>query len=366
VGRRADADRLGRQVAVSAPAAEQEGAGGRTNVGGRALSARAFYDDHGIRSLLLGIASWARPRCPHVEIDGYSSVATTLVLATARTATALLGHRPESVCHLHTPITACIARGASPQDRRVVIIGGGSSGGSGVDGRQGRQGCRRPRGRATLMGALCQSRSRATSTICTPMPVSMCGFRARCRRCGVTPTDSSCAPKTHTHRRRRGRRCRCRAQRRPGGRSGTGDRRRDHRRRVPADHRSAHLGDRRLRTVPHLTAKSVLRLESVQNASDHARHIAAFVSGEQPCPYDVVPCSGRNSTAQAPNGRSDSRLRPHRGRRDRVRQVLRVLLRGHPTSGMRVGNSPKDHLRARKQLARARDDNAQSPPPVTV
>jgi 3-phenylpropionate/trans-cinnamate dioxygenase ferredoxin reductase subunit len=119
---------------------------------------------------------------------------------------------------------------------------------------------------------------------------------------------------------------------------------------------------------PHPEGDPVgMRLESVQNATEHARHVAAFIAGGAPCRYEAVPwfwteqhgrklqmaglTSGYDRTEIVESGPDKFSVYCYAGNR---------LL------GCESVNSPKDHLQARKQLATERSASGQSPPHVRV
>jgi len=120
---------------------------------------------------------------------------------------------------------------------------------------------------------------------------------------------------------------------------------------------------------PHAIAgsQSAIRLESVQNASDHARHIAAFIAGEQPSPYDVVPWFW---TEQHGRKLQMAGLTPGYDRTEIVEttpdKFSVYCYAGTELLGCESVNSPRDHAHARKQLAAARRSSAEPSPPVTV
>jgi 3-phenylpropionate/trans-cinnamate dioxygenase ferredoxin reductase subunit len=110
-----------------------------------------------------------------------------------------------------------------------------------------------------------------------------------------------------------------------------------------------------------------MRLESVQNASDHARHVAAFIAGKDPTAYDLVPWFWTEQ-----HGRKLQMAGITAGY-DRTEMVQTApdkfsvyCYAGTRLLGCESVNSPKDHLHARKQLAAERTGSHQAPPPVTV
>ena len=120
---------------------------------------------------------------------------------------------------------------------------------------------------------------------------------------------------------------------------------------------------------PHSIAgtQSGIRLESVQNASDHARHVAAFIAGEQLSPYDVVPWFW---TEQHGRKLQMAGLTAGYDRTEIVEtapdKFSVYCYAGTELLGCESVNSPRDHAHARKQLAAARSASAEPPPPVTV
>jgi len=120
---------------------------------------------------------------------------------------------------------------------------------------------------------------------------------------------------------------------------------------------------------PHSAAgtQSGIRLESVQNASDHARHVAAVIAGEPPSPYDVVPWfwteqHGRKlQMAGLTTGYDRTEIIETNPDKFSV-----YCYAGTQLLGCESVNSPRDHAHARKQLAALRSANAEPPPSVTV
>jgi 3-phenylpropionate/trans-cinnamate dioxygenase ferredoxin reductase subunit len=331
---------------------------------------RAFYDDHGIGLLLghrvAGIDRVART----VDIEGHSPVEYDhLVLATGARPRPLRGIDAESVCHLHTADHGLHLRERITAGQRVVIIGGGFIGleAASMAAKAGKD--------VVVLEAAPRLMGRAVSE-----PISRYFYDLH-TNAGVDVRLSS----TLSSLRREANRFELRTEDSTLTADvvvvGVGV--------VPNDGLAAEAGlatddgilvDAYLRTndphisaigdcarFPHLTAKAVLRLESVQNASDHARHVAAFVSGEQPCPYDVVPWFW---TEQHGRKLQMAGLTAGYDRTEVVEtepdKFSVYCYAGTQLLGCESVNSPKDHLRARKQLAAARDGNAQSPPPVTV
>jgi 3-phenylpropionate/trans-cinnamate dioxygenase ferredoxin reductase subunit len=119
---------------------------------------------------------------------------------------------------------------------------------------------------------------------------------------------------------------------------------------------------------PHPAGKeSGMRLESVQNASDHARHVAAFIGGEPHADYDLVPWFWTEQ-----HGRKLQMAGLVAGY-DRTEIVETApdkfsvyCYAGTRLLGCESVNSPKDHLHARKQLTAERHGSGQVPPTVTV
>jgi len=159
---------------------------------------------------------------------------------------------------------------------------------------------------------------------------------------------------------------------------------------VPNDELAAQAGlatsdgvlvDAQLRTTdPHISAigdcarfphppgnHPGIRLESVQNASDHGRHVAALLAGEPVPPYDVVPWFW---TEQHGRKLQMAGLTAGYDRTEIVEtapdKFSVYCYAGTRLLGCESVNSPKDHARARKQLATAPGADAQSPPSVTV
>jgi 3-phenylpropionate/trans-cinnamate dioxygenase ferredoxin reductase subunit len=98
-----------------------------------------------------------------------------------------------------------------------------------------------------------------------------------------------------------------------------------------------------------------LRLESVQNATDHARHVAAQICGEAPTPYDTVPWFWTEQHGKK------LQIAGLTGGYDRTETVAVTAHKfsvycyaGDELLGCESVNSAKDHLLARKSLAAAR------------
>jgi len=158
---------------------------------------------------------------------------------------------------------------------------------------------------------------------------------------------------------------------------------------VPNDELAAEAGlatnngvvvDAQLRTTdPHISAigdcarfphaageQTGIRLESVQNASDHGRHVAALLAGEPVPPYDVVPWfwteqHGRKLQMAGLTAGYDRTEIVH----TEPDKFSVYCYAGTRLLGCESVNSPKDHARARKQLAAARGSGGGSQP-VTV
>jgi 3-phenylpropionate/trans-cinnamate dioxygenase ferredoxin reductase subunit len=334
---------------------------------------RAFYDDHGIGLLLghrvVGIDRVART----VEIEGHSPVSYDhLVLATGSRPRhlPLAGLGPASVCHLHTADHGLNLRERITAGERVVIIGGGFIGleAAAMASKAGKD-VVVFEAEARLMGrAVSEPISRYFYDLHTGagVDVRLSSTVSSAERVGdritLTARDSSLSADVVV--------------------VGVGV--------VPNDDLAARSGlttsdgivvDAQLRTTdehisaigdcarfPHPASKQpAIRLESVQNASDHARHIAAFIAGEPPSPYDDVPWFW---TEQHGRKLQMAGLTAGYDRTEIVEtepdKFSVYCYAGTRLLGCESVNSPKDHLRARKQLAAARNGNAQPPPRVTV
>jgi 3-phenylpropionate/trans-cinnamate dioxygenase ferredoxin reductase component len=107
-----------------------------------------------------------------------------------------------------------------------------------------------------------------------------------------------------------------------------------------------------------------LRLESVQNATDHARHVASFIAGESLRPYGVVPWFW---TEQHGRKLQMAGLTAGYDRTETIESAPDKFsvycYAGTQLLGCESINSPKDHLLARKRLA---DASSHAPSAVTV
>ena len=107
-------------------------------------------------------------------------------------------------------------------------------------------------------------------------------------------------------------------------------------------------------SFPSVHAEAEVRLESVQNAVDHARHVAARVCGADPGPYRAVPWFwthqyDRNVQIAGIGGPADERVvlgDPGTGRFSVAR------FRGGRLVAVESVNSPADHMAARRLLDR--------------
>jgi 3-phenylpropionate/trans-cinnamate dioxygenase ferredoxin reductase component len=336
---------------------------------------RAFYDDHGI-GLVLGHRVVGIDRAQRaVQLDGRPPVSYDhLVLATgarprALRLEALSGLGPESVCYLHTADQGIGLRERIAAGTRVVIIGGGFIGleVASMAARAGKdvvvfEVAERLMGRAVSApiaeyfhdlhtGAGVQVR--LSSTVCSVQRVV--------DRLELHDGHSSVAADVVV--------------------AGVGV--------VPNDELAAEAGlatnngvvvDAQLRTTdPHISAigdcarfphaageQTGIRLESVQNASDHGRHVAALLAGEPVPPYDVVPWfwteqHGRKLQMAGLTAGYDRTEIVH----TEPDKFSVYCYAGTRLLGCESVNSPKDHARARKQLAAARGSGGGSQP-VTV
>jgi 3-phenylpropionate/trans-cinnamate dioxygenase ferredoxin reductase component len=334
---------------------------------------RAFYDDHGI-GLILGYRVVAIDRVERaVQLDGLPPVAYDhLVLATGARPRplALAGTGPESVFHLHTADHGAVLCERITTGNRVVIIGGGFIGleVASMAARAGKD--------VVVFEAAERLMGRAVSA-----PISQY-FRDLHTAAGVDVRLSSTVSSLQ--------RVADRIELRTGQSSLTADVVVAGIGVIPNDELAAQAGlatsdgvlvDAQLRTTdPHISAigdcarfphpartHAGVRLESVQNASDHARHIAAFIAGEPPSAYDVVPWFW---TEQHGRKLQMAGLTAGYDRTEIIEtepdKFSVYCYAGNRLLGCESVNSPKDHLRARKQLAAARSASAQSPPSVTV
>jgi 3-phenylpropionate/trans-cinnamate dioxygenase ferredoxin reductase subunit len=333
---------------------------------------RHFYDDHDI-NLLLGQHVSGIDRVPKtVEIEGHPPLAYDhLVLATGARPRELpvAGLGSESVCHLHTAAHALELRERIPAAERVVIIGGGFIGleAASMAAKAGKE--------VIVFEADIRLMGRAVSK-----PISDYFYELH-TGAGVDVRLSS----TVSGAERVGDRIKLTA-----GDStltadvvvvGVGV--------VPNDDLAAIAGletvdgvvvDGQLRTTdehisaigdcarfPHPASKQpVIRLESVQNAADHARHIAATIAGEAPPPYDEVPWFWTEQ-----HGRKLQMAGLIAGY-DRTEIVETApdkfsvyCYEGTRLLGCESVNSPRDHAHVRKQLTAPLSTGAE-PPPVTV
>jgi 3-phenylpropionate/trans-cinnamate dioxygenase ferredoxin reductase subunit len=321
---------------------------------------RAFYDDYDI-GLVLGHRVVAIDRVDRaVHLDGVPPLSYDhLVLATGARPRplALAGVSPESVCHLHTA-----DHGADLCERiavgdRVVIIGGGFIGleVASMAARAGKE--------VVVFEAAERLMGRAVSA-----PISRY-FRDLHAAAGVDVRLASTVSSLQ--------RVADRVELRTGQSSLTADVVVAGIGVIPNDELAAQTGlatsdgvlvDAQLRTTdPHISAigdcarfphpartHAGIRLESVQNASDHARHVAAFIAGEPPSPYDVVPWFW---TEQLGRKLQMAGLTAGYDRTEAVEtepdKFSVYCYAGTRLLGCESVNSPKDHLRARKQLAAA-------------
>jgi 3-phenylpropionate/trans-cinnamate dioxygenase ferredoxin reductase subunit len=334
---------------------------------------RAFYDDHGI-GLVLGHRVVAIDRDARtVALDGHPPLAYDhLVLATGARPRPLpiAGLSAESVCHLHTADQGSELRERITASNRVVIIGGGFIGleAASMAAHAGKD--------VVVFEAATRLMGRAVSE-----PISRF-FHDLHTGAGVDVRLSSTVSSLQ--------RAADRVELRDGQSSLTADVVVVGVGVVPNDELAAQAGlaardgvvvDAQLRTTdPHISAigdcarfphpageQSGMRLESVQNASDHARHVAAFISGEEASPYDVVPwfwteqhgCKLQMAGLTAGYDRAET-VETEPGKFSVYCYADKRLL------GCESVNAPKDHLRARKQLAALRSERSQSPPPVSV
>jgi 3-phenylpropionate/trans-cinnamate dioxygenase ferredoxin reductase component len=338
---------------------------------------RAFYDDHGI-GLALGHRVVAIDRVQRaVQLDGRPPLSYDhLVLATGARprplhVEKLAGLGPETVCYLHTADHGTDLRERITTGKRVVIIGGGFI------------------GLEVASMAACAGKEVVVFEVAERLmgravsePISEY-FHDLHTAAGVEVRLSSTVSSVQ--------RVVDRLELHDGQSSlaadvvvaGVGV--------VPNDELAAQAGlatrdgvlvDAQLRTTdpyisaigdcarfPHPAAdkQSGIRLESVQNASDHARHVAAFIAGEPPSPYDVVPWFW---TEQHGRKLQMAGLTAGYDRTEIVEtepdKFSVYCYAGPRLLGCESVNAPKDHARARKQLAAARGADAGSPPAVSV
>jgi 3-phenylpropionate/trans-cinnamate dioxygenase ferredoxin reductase subunit len=335
----------------------------------------AFYDDHGI-GLVLGHRVLGVDRAQRtVQLDGHPPLSYDhLVLATGARPRplrleALAGLGAESVCYLHTADHGIDLRERITAGKRVVIIGGGFI------------------GLEVASMAACAGKDVVVFEVAERLmgravsaPISEY-FHDLHTAAGVEVRLSSTVSSVQ--------RVVDRLELHDGQSSlaadvvvaGVGV--------VPNDELAAQAGlatsdgvvvDAQLRTTdPHISAigdcarfpadpagkQSGIRLESVQNASDHGRHVAALLAGEPVPPYDVVPWFW---TEQHGRKLQMAGLTAGYDRTEIVQtepdKFSVYCYAGARLLGCESVNSPRDHARARKQLAAAR--GAGSPPAVTV
>lgn len=334
----------------------------------------AFYGDHGI-GLVLGRRVVAIDRVERaVQLDGYPPLSYDhLVLATGARPRplrleALADLGPESVCYLHTADHGIGLRERITAGKRVVIIGGGFI------------------GLEVASMASCAGKDVVVFEVAERLmgravsaPISQY-FHDLHKGAGVDVRLSSTVSSVQ--------RVVDRLELHDGQSSvaadvvvaGVGV--------VPNDELATQAGlatgngvlvDAQLRTTdPHISAigdcarfpdptgkHSEIRLESVQNASDHARHVAAFIAGEPPSPYEVVPWFWTEQHGRKLQMAGLTAGYDHTETVQTEPDKFSVYCyAGTRLLGCESVNSPKDHARARKQLAATR--GAGSPPPVTV
>jgi 3-phenylpropionate/trans-cinnamate dioxygenase ferredoxin reductase component len=337
---------------------------------------RDFYGDHGI-DLVLGYRVVAIDRVERaVQLDGRPPLSYDhLVLATGARPRSLrlerlAGLGPESVCYLHTADHNSDLRERIAAGSRVVIIGGGFIGleVASMAAHAGKE--------AIVFEVADRLMGRAVSA-----PISEY-FQNLHRAAGVDVRLSSTVSSVQ--------RVVDRLELHDGQSSVTADVVVAGVGVVPNDELAAQAGlatgdgvlvDAQLRTTdPHISAigdcarfphppgsHPGIRLESVQNASDHARHVAALIAGEPVPPYDVVPWFW---TEQHGRKLQMAGLTAGYDRTEIVEtapdKFSVYCYAGTRLLGCESVNAPKDHARARKQLAGAHGAGAQSPPPVTV
>jgi 3-phenylpropionate/trans-cinnamate dioxygenase ferredoxin reductase component len=331
-----------------------------------------FYEDHGIK-LLRGQHIAGIDRNPKVvEIEGHPPLHYDhLVLATGARPRELpvagLGPEHEGVCHLHTAAHGLELRERIPAAERVVIIGGGFIGleAASMAAKAGKE--------VVVFEADIRLMGRAVSKPISDyfyqlhtgagVDVRLSSTVAGAERVGdrikLTTGDSTLTADVVV--------------------VGVGV--------VPNDDLAAIAGletsngvvvDGQLRTTdenisaigdcarfPHPASKHpTIRLESVQNAADHARHIAATIAGQDPSPYDEVPWFWTEQLGRKLQmaGLIDGYDRTETV--DTAPDKFSVYCyEGPRLRGCESVNAPKDHLHARKQLAAERGEGAQA---VTV
>lgn len=335
---------------------------------------RAFYDDHNIDLILghrvVGIDRSART----VHADGLPALAYDhLVLATGARPRPLVmpGVGAESVCHLHTVDHSVALAERIGASERVAIVGGGFIGleAASMAAHAGKD-VVVLEATARLMGrAVSEPISRYFHELHTNAGVdvrllsTITGLAQSADRVELSLGETSLTTDVVV--------------------VGIGV--------VPNDGLAAQAGlatsdgilvDAHLRTTdPNISAigdcarfprtaagtQSGIRLESVQNASDHARHVAAFIAGEPLSPYDVVPWFW---TEQHGRKLQMAGLTAGYDRTEIVEtepdKFSVYCYAGDQLLGCESVNSPRDHARARKQLAAAHRANAEPPPSVTV
>jgi 3-phenylpropionate/trans-cinnamate dioxygenase ferredoxin reductase subunit len=334
---------------------------------------RAFYDDHDI-GLILGYRVMAIDRVARaVQLEGLPPVAYDhLVLATGarpRPLT-LAGTISESVCHLHTAVQGTVLCERITAGKRVVIIGGG------FIGLEAASMAAHADKEVVVFEAADRLMGRAVSE-----PISQYFYDLH-TAAGVdvrlSSTVSSLQPVAN------------RVELRTEESTLTADVVVAGIGVVPNDELAAQAGlatdngvlvDAQLRTSdPNISAigdcarfphpavnHAAIRLESVQNASDHARHVAAYIAGEPASAYDVVPWFW---TEQHGRKLQMTGLIAGYDRTDIVEtapdKFSVYCYAGDRLLGCESVNSPKDHLHARKQLTAERHSSGQAPPTVTV
>jgi 3-phenylpropionate/trans-cinnamate dioxygenase ferredoxin reductase component len=340
---------------------------------------RAFYEANDI-SLVLGHRVVGIDRAARtVHADGYPALDYDhLVLATGARPRPLVlpGARAESVCHLHTADHSIKLSERIAAAERVVIVGGGFIGleAASMAAHAGKDvAVLEATGR--LMGrAVSEPISRYFHDLHTDAGVdvrllsTVTGLRQDGDRVQLSLNQSSLEQSSMTT---------------DVVVVGVGV--------VPNDGLAAEAGlatsdgilvDTHLRTTdPHISAigdcarfphtaagtQSGIRLESVQNASDHARHVAHFIAGEPLAAYDVVPWFW---TEQHGRKLQMAGLTTGYDRTETIEtgpdKFSVYCYAGTELLGCESVNSPRDHAHARKKLAAALHHSAEPPPPVTV
>jgi 3-phenylpropionate/trans-cinnamate dioxygenase ferredoxin reductase component len=332
---------------------------------------RAFYADHDIDLVLgrqiVGIDRAART----VHADGHPPLGYDhLVLATGARPRPLVipGVNPESVCHLHTAEHSIKLSERIAASEHVVIVGGGFIGleAASMAANAGKE--------VVVLEATARLMGRAVSE-----PISRY-FHDLHTNAGV---DVRLLSKVSSLQQRGDR-----VELSLGQSSlttdvvvvGVGV--------VPNDGLAAQAGlatsdgvlvDAHLRTTdPNISAigdcarfpysatgtQSAIRLESVQNASDHARHVAQFITGEPPASYHVVPWfwteqHGRKlQMAGLTAGYDRTEITETAPDKFSV-----YCYAGTQLLGCESVNSPRDHAHVRKQLTAAASATGAEPPP---